>query len=369
MKRLLLLSLGLILLTISCKKEETVEPSPYGKLTGTITEFETDSLISKANVFTQPATSYVTTDTNGQYTIYNIQPGEYTVTAAKSGYDTLKVGVTIIADKTTEADFILHESDSLNNQKYGSITGKIIDAITSSPVENANVYTSPATVVLLSDNNGNFKLEHLSPQTYLLKVEKAGYDSTSISVNVEAGFESVAQISLVPTDTTTPPQFAQLEGYVINSVTEEPVNNALISGTPSFGTVFTDSNGYYKITNLTPGSNSISVSKTFYQTTSADISLNAGDFAQLNFTLVPTVGNIDGTVIDSTGSPLPQVIITTSPETGSFLTDNNGNFKIQNITAGEISVTADKSGYTSKTVTINVEAGLTTQVVIMLTGN
>jgi protocatechuate 3,4-dioxygenase beta subunit len=351
---------------ISCKKEDTTEPETHGTISGVISEYATDSLIYKATVFTNPATSYVTTDESGKYKISNVEPGEYTVTAAKTGYDTLTVGVTVIAGKTTVADFILHKRDSLADENYGAISGTVYDANTEEPISRVTLYTVPSTAVILSDEQGAFDFERLSPATYLLIARKTGYDSAAITVAVEAGFVSQANLSLTPSDTTEPPQYAKLEGYVLDAVNGKPVSRALVSGSPSFGAVFTDSTGRYVVENLQPAEYQISVVKTYYQNASGEITATAGETVTLNFALIPTTGNIDGTVIDTTGAPIKDVIITTTPETGSFLTDDNGKFEIENVTAGSITVNAEKSGYVSQTVGITVEAGLTREVVIML---
>ncbi len=368
MKRFFTILILFVLTLISCKKEETTEPETFGSISGTVSEFATDSLIFKANVYTEPATSYVTTDENGKYVISNVEPGEYSVTVAKTGYDTLKAGVTVVAGKKAIADFVLHKSDSVGNEKYGKISGTVIDATTSAPIKQVTLYTTPSSVILLTDDNGAFDFARLTPATYILIAKKQGYDSLSVSVAVEAGYVSEANIALVPSDTTEPPQYAKAEGYVIDAVTGEPVNRALISGSPSFGTVFSDSAGFYIIENLAPGEYAVTVGKNFYENAEAQITVAAGETARLNFLLAPTVGNIDGTVIDSTGAPLSDVIVTTSPQTGSFLTDAGGKFAIENVPAGDITVTAEKAGYQSKSVEITVTAGLTRQVVIMLSG-
>ncbi len=369
MKKLLLILIP-VLFIASCKQEEeTTEPATFGTISGVITEFATDSVIYKANVFTEPATGYVTTDENGEYKISNIEPGEYIVTAAKSGYDTLKAGVTVVAGKTTTADFILHKSDSLSNEQYGAIAGKVIDAVTSQPVEQVTLYTSPASTIILSSATGEFQFERLQPATYILTAKKTGYDSLSVTVAVEAGYTSNAELTLTPTDTTTPPQFASVEGYVIDAVNGKAVANALIAGSPSFGTFFTDSTGFYKVNNIVPGDYTITVSKTYYADASEEITTVAGETVYLNFALSPTVGNVEGTVIDSTGAPIEGAIISTDPETGSFISDNEGKFKIENIAAGELSITAEKSGYVSKTISVTIEAGLTREAIIMLKKN
>ena len=109
-KSFALLILISILSISACKSDEEnpLEPSTVGVIEGQITSAANGNSIAKANVFTVPPTSYVTTDAEGNYLISNVEPGEYTITASKDGMDTLQTDVTVAAGVNTKADFILH---------------------------------------------------------------------------------------------------------------------------------------------------------------------------------------------------------------------------------------------------------------------
>jgi hypothetical protein len=48
---------------------------------------------------------YATTDGNGNYTINNVPPGNYTVTAWQETYDVQSQKVTVAAGQSAKADF------------------------------------------------------------------------------------------------------------------------------------------------------------------------------------------------------------------------------------------------------------------------
>jgi len=78
-------------------------------------------------------------------------------------------------------------------------------------------------------------------------------------------------------------------------------------------------------------------------------------------------GSIDGRVVnDSTGAPVQGASITTSPATSAPLTDGDGRFTIQDIEAGEYSITAQKSGFESATVSIAVREDETTEATLLM---
>jgi hypothetical protein len=82
-------------------------------------------------------------------------------------------------------------------------------------------------------------------------------------------------------------------------------------------------------------------------------------------------GSIVGTIIDSqTGIGVPGATVTTSPSTGSVITDINGAFSINDVNAGVYTVTAHASDYNSNSVTCSVDSGLsvTTNIVLVSSG-
>lgn len=74
-------------------------------------------------------------------------------------------------------------------------------------------------------------------------------------------------------------------------------------------------------------------------------------------------GSITGQVKDAdTEEPIGSVTITTNPASGAILTDNEGNFEVSGVQAGEVTVTAKKTGYDSESLNVMVEDDETTEV-------
>jgi len=111
MNRMIPISLLLLffLLPLSCKKDESnpTQTPTTGTIQGQVTNITADTVIVGALVTTSPATSSVSTNAQGSYTIPNVSPGQYTVTAAKGDYNPGSVTITVLAGQSTTANIHL----------------------------------------------------------------------------------------------------------------------------------------------------------------------------------------------------------------------------------------------------------------------
>jgi len=96
-------------LIASCKKAPIETPPVETILTGRVADKSTNNPISGSIVFTEPASSSVTTDANGNYTISDIVTGQYVVSATKNGYKESSTSVSVKEGQTTSADFQLEQ--------------------------------------------------------------------------------------------------------------------------------------------------------------------------------------------------------------------------------------------------------------------
>jgi thermitase len=87
-----------------------------GSITGSVTDAEDGSLIVGATV--TDGTRTATTDASGTYTIADIPPGSYEITARKEGYQSLKSGVTVLTGATSVMNFSLNQKVPLANAMW-----------------------------------------------------------------------------------------------------------------------------------------------------------------------------------------------------------------------------------------------------------
>ncbi len=78
-----------------------------GAICGRVIASDTGTSIPAANVSTDPPTGSVTTDAQGNFSILNVPPGDYTVTSNKPSYRSASVRVSVLAGQMTIADLHL----------------------------------------------------------------------------------------------------------------------------------------------------------------------------------------------------------------------------------------------------------------------
>jgi thermitase len=163
------------------------DPVSPGAITGQVTDVEDGSLIAGA-VMTD-GTRTAVTDASGEYTIADVPPGSYEVTASKEGYETSSSTVNVVSGTTAEANFSLSQTIV-----PGSITGSVTDGEDGSPIAGAMV--TDGTHTAITDTSGKYTIAAVPPGNYELTTSKEGFESLTSSVTVLSGATSVLDFSL-----------------------------------------------------------------------------------------------------------------------------------------------------------------------------
>ena len=156
--------------------------------------------------------------------------------------------------------------------------------------------------------------------------------------------------------------FGTVSGRVIDSSGSSPISGASVSADTGESTS-TDGAGDYTFSPVSTGTRTISVTAAGYISKQDSTSVSDGATSTLDFALdaAPSggTGTIKGTVTDNNGSKLGGVLVST--DTGqSALTNRGGKYSVQNVPAGDRTVTASKTGFTPAVDTATVNAGSTT---------
>jgi hypothetical protein len=121
---------------------------PYGAITGTVTENVTGNPIAGATVSYSGGSA--TTNGSGQYTLANVPPGSYTVSAGAAGYAGQAQSVTVTAGATATASFALWRapffSDGFESGTLSSWTGGSGLTVQSSTVHSGAYAAEGSTV-------------------------------------------------------------------------------------------------------------------------------------------------------------------------------------------------------------------------------
>jgi hypothetical protein len=104
----------LSVLLLGCAKE-TIEPETFGNIEGQVQNSLTGEGISFASITTNPGTDAIITNEQGQFSINEISTGSYTIQAEKENYFSKTVRVSVNENRTTTAQILMEEDESLLN--------------------------------------------------------------------------------------------------------------------------------------------------------------------------------------------------------------------------------------------------------------
>ena len=146
-----------------------------------------------------------------------------------------------------------------------SISGTVTDALTNNPISSATVTLGSSSTT--TSATGNYSFSNVAPGTYTITASATNYVSASKQIQVLAGQPQTVNFSLQPASTT-------VSGTVVDAVTSTPVASAtVVLGSRS---TTTSSNGSYSFSQVQPGSYTMAVSASGYNSASKQISVSPG---------------------------------------------------------------------------------------------
>ena len=171
--------------TTSVDFELTLLP---GNIAGTVTDASTGDPIAGATVTADGNSA--TTDANGAYTINNVSPGDYTVTASAAKYVEQSKTVTVTAGTTTTLNFELIPMN-------GTISGIVTDSSTGDPISGATVTADGMSAI--TNSSGHYTISDVPAGTYTVTVSADGYKSSSqTDITVVAEATTTVNFELTP---------------------------------------------------------------------------------------------------------------------------------------------------------------------------
>lgn len=103
-----------VLVLISSCRENTIQPTLFGSMVGTVIRDADNVAVNNAVISTTPPTSLILTDEFGRFALNDIEPGTYTIRAEKEDFATQVESVTVFEEKTANV-IIKLSPDTLSN--------------------------------------------------------------------------------------------------------------------------------------------------------------------------------------------------------------------------------------------------------------
>ena len=309
------------------------------------------TLAPLANVSIAIGTQSTTTNAKGEYYLDNIAAGEQTIHFEIAGYLVEQKKLSIQAGYTVMYTALLTSVESIHSDVKAVTSGSIVDKDTLNYIEDVTVTLSKENDIvqtLSSDAHGYFQSMALGAGVYTIAFEKEGYRSVQGTFNV-ATTQSInfGVVQLQPFDPNEE-VLNVIEGVITDAITKEPLNGALIS--VSGNTALSGADGSYKLESSDYGEMLISISKDNYVAIEQEVTLKSASrliFSPAMLSLDQNSQRFYGTILDAnTAEPLSDVNVTLSGATeASTFTDMNGNYLIDGLSNGEMTISLKKDGY------------------------
>ncbi len=310
----------------------------FGQITGSVMEGQVNPVdgtvtstgvpISEAQIKAEATT--VVSQTNGSYytgnleLTYNNVPRQYTVQVDKDNYWPAEKRVTISADQTETANFIVVRKCS------ATIIGNLLTEDNNhvlTPLPRTRVWAvlnsnhALASWETPSDNNGSFTFNSISvdynnaagrygfaygnsgapvPSFMWQKADGSWVSSAQIIPEVNCGETLNVRVVITLPPPAEEPVYGILEGFVTDSVTNLPVAFALIQGQYIPSAYNNNDTGFYHIEKVSAGNLYFTVRAPGYWELNEVVMINQNITTQKNLSMVKIKqGTIQGTVTDA----------------------------------------------------------------------
>lgn len=251
-----------------------------------------------------------------------------------------------------------------SNPDLVHLTGKVIDGETYLPLVGVNVALGGASsLTVLTDAQGIFNFEGLTPGSYSLSIAPADYAGITWQGEVSAGeSRDLGDIAFIRLTTSENPATAFLQGRATDATTGEPLPGVLISVGGTTLSVLTDEAGNYLITGIDAGQVAVSAQKQGYTTLSGVGVVSAGQVLLFSPRLHPiemTDSQIAGVITDAdTGAPLAGIAVSLSGANNTMgTTDITGYYLFSGLVPGPTTLLVSSALYQDVSATVDIVAG------------
>ncbi|MDC7995800.1 carboxypeptidase-like regulatory domain-containing protein [Altibacter sp. HG106] len=216
--RTLLGVLLLITLAFAACEEDGIDEDGTGTIDGTVVVDGENTPLANVKITTNPASTTVFSDTNGQFVLTSVPSGDYSVQAELDDYLTAFEGVTVVTGEASTVVFELSLSSSTNNPP--------LRPVLVSPEDNASDVGSEAQFVWTSSDSDTdpiqytFELRNGATNEILMveEIEDTTYTVSDLTLGVNYFWQVTAD------DDITPP----VESSISSFSTRDPNDNRFL---------------------------------------------------------------------------------------------------------------------------------------------
>ena len=343
-------STALALRALNLLQNVTLPSNPStGTLSGRVSSQSSGQPLAGVHVTVSGATNATaTSDSNGQFSVGNLSPGQYAVNLTLAGYTSAGLTASVAAGQVTDTGLTQLAAVPSTTIIFGTVT----DAVTSQPIAGALVHvTGTVDAAATTGADGQFRLAVL-PGQLTVTVTATGYGTATGTVSSQAGSQLSFSPALVP-EGSQPGTQTSLVGKVVDDQSGSAIADATIQLQNATGTATTGADGSFSLPNITAGNYTAAITATGYTSVQVSFVVVAGtrnDLGTLRLTqtAAATSVTVSGVVQDAfTSAPLSGARVNAGSITS--LTGADGHFVLAGISSLQFTLSAQASGYVGAT--------------------
>ncbi|GAA4876753.1 hypothetical protein GCM10023310_65670 [Paenibacillus vulneris] len=341
-----------------------LDPNP-STIIGTVTDASGNPLAGtvltvRIDTAAGPNVAKSISDINGQYTVLDLTPDDYFVTAAADGFQLSVQGIIVTPGSTQTLNFSLSPEPS-------TIQGTVFDETTGIPIPSATIeiriMNSNGAVIAtaFTDPSGNYLISSLAPGTYRAIASALNYQSDSATVVIGPNQIATLNLELLPDP-------GGIQGQITDSDTGAAIGGATVKVADSdalvTATAFTDHTGNYNVDGLAPGNYTVIATNTDYQTNTIGAIVFSNQTASAFLSLAPNPGSISGTLQPGLSGASVQLYDTNNVFIATRITDQNGRFLFDSLAPGLYTAVAAAADYAASRTGAHVSSNENTDILI-----
>ncbi len=325
-----------------------------GDITGkVINSIDKKPLTSVSILLSDGVNKYeATTDSNGIFTINNVNSGYYNMVASLNGYKEKQfTNILVQGSNMVSQDFELNK-EALN------LSG-IVKGINNNPISGVSIFLTNGTTNYssITDGSGMYFFSNLSAGIYTLTASLENYNMKSININVAGSGSNVQDITISKLN-------GKIAGSVIDSSNGNFVEGAKITATDGVNTYveYSDVNGKYQFNNMALSKYKLTIEYRNYDVkTINDVVVTDFDTKVQDVQITNSNGILKGNVKNSlSGRDIEnaKIEIINDVQHYTAYTNSNGDYVVDNVKEGKYEIIASKPNYTqSETYDVNIKKG------------
>lgn len=341
---ILLLLVGVVLFG-GCDQLLNLANDNPGTIQGVVRNSQTNALLTvPVNVSTDDGTSTVTG--SGTYRLDDVSTGSRTVYFTAQGYEPYTRTINVNSGETANLDAYMIP-------QTGSIYGTIRDFETSQLItQDVSISLDNNTPIIT--NTGSYNLENVAVGLHTVTFTSDGYQQYSQNINVSVGQNAELSIQMQLSAAGT----GSLSGIIYEAGTSNQIYENVYIQTDD-GRSTATSSGNYSLSNVQPGTRTITASASGFESFSTQVQVYEGQNVVFDLYLTrssTSTGEVYGYVYDAANyQPLAGANVYTDVS-GSTTTDGSGWYRLV-LEPGDYNITASTNGYDLQTQRIHVYAG------------